>query len=43
MFLTLCLTLSLILSPALLTTPEKNDPNAFAPAVTLCVTNKRKN
>lgn len=42
MFLTLCLTLSLILSPALLTTPEKNDPNAFAPAVTLCVTCKRR-
>lgn len=36
--LTFSLTDSLIFAPALLTTPEKNVPNDFAPAVTLWVT-----
>jgi hypothetical protein len=36
--LTLCFTVSFILSPALLTTPDKKDPNDFAPAVILLVT-----
>lgn len=36
--LTLSLTVSLILAPALFATPEKNDPNDFAPAVILLVT-----
>lgn len=40
--LTLSLTVSLILAPALLTTPVKNEPNDFAPAVILLVTAKRK-
>lgn len=38
--LTLSLTVSFILAPALLATPEKNDPNDFAPAVTLLVTER---
>lgn len=41
-WLTLSLTVSFILAPALLTTPEKNDPKDFAPAVTLLVTKARK-
>jgi hypothetical protein len=36
--LTLSLTVSLILAPALFTTPVKNEPNDFAPAVILLVT-----
>lgn len=36
--LTLSLTVSLILAPALLTAEYKNDPNVFAPCVTLVVT-----
>ena len=40
--LTLSLTDSLILAPALLTTPVKNEPNDFAPAVILLVTAEKK-
>lgn len=36
--LTLSLTVSLILAPALLTAEYKNDPNVFAPCVTFVVT-----
>jgi hypothetical protein len=39
--LTLSLTVSLILAPALLTTPVKNEPNDLAPAVILLVTKTR--
>lgn len=36
--ITLSLTVSFILAPALLTAEYKNEPKDLAPAVTLCVT-----